>query len=93
MAGGPEDHFTDSCELYVLVEGDEWHMWRPLIPTPVTGPAGLRNSDAWNAHERSHTPKGPLDPVVISGHRVTVSGISIAEAWLPVTTSGRCSSC
>jgi hypothetical protein len=23
-AGGPEDHFTDSCELYVLVEGDEW---------------------------------------------------------------------
>ena len=24
MAGGPEDHFTDSRELYVLVEGDEW---------------------------------------------------------------------
>jgi hypothetical protein len=23
MAGGPEDHFTDSRELYVLVEGDE----------------------------------------------------------------------
>lgn len=22
MAGGPEDHFTDSRELYVLVEGD-----------------------------------------------------------------------
>jgi hypothetical protein len=21
MAGGPEDHFTDSRELYVLVEG------------------------------------------------------------------------
>jgi len=27
MAGGTEDHFTDSRELYVLVEGDEWaHM-------------------------------------------------------------------
>jgi hypothetical protein len=27
MAGGPEHHFTDSHELYVLVEGDEWaHM-------------------------------------------------------------------
>jgi hypothetical protein len=24
MVGGPEDHFTDSRELYVLVEGDEW---------------------------------------------------------------------
>ena len=24
MAGGPEDHFTDSRELYVLAEGDEW---------------------------------------------------------------------
>ena len=23
MAGGPEDHFTDSRELYVLVDGDE----------------------------------------------------------------------
>jgi hypothetical protein len=23
MAGGPEDHFTDSRELYVLVEDDE----------------------------------------------------------------------
>ena len=27
MAGGPENHFSDSHELYVLVEGDEWaHM-------------------------------------------------------------------
>ena len=24
MAGGREDHFIDSRELYVLVEGDEW---------------------------------------------------------------------
>ena len=24
MAGGPEDHFTGSRELYVPVEGDEW---------------------------------------------------------------------
>jgi hypothetical protein len=24
MAGGSEGHFTDSHELYVLVEGDEW---------------------------------------------------------------------
>jgi hypothetical protein len=44
MAGSFDDHFTDSRELYVLVEGDEWAHWRPLIPTPVTGPAGLRNS-------------------------------------------------
>jgi hypothetical protein len=29
----------------VLVEGDEWaRIWMPLIPTPVTGAAGLRNS-------------------------------------------------
>ena len=44
MAGGPEDHFTDSRELYVLVERDEWAHMRPLISTPFTGPAGLRNS-------------------------------------------------
>ena len=24
MAGGPEDHFTDSRERYVVVEGDAW---------------------------------------------------------------------
>jgi putative oligomerization/nucleic acid binding protein len=39
MAGGPEDHFTGSRELYGLVEGDEWARVEPLIPTPVTGPA------------------------------------------------------
>jgi hypothetical protein len=44
MAGGPEDHFTDSRELYVLVEGDEWAHVEPLIPTPVPGSADLRNS-------------------------------------------------
>jgi hypothetical protein len=44
MAGGPEDHFSDSRELYVLVEGDEWAHMEALITTPVTGPAGLRNS-------------------------------------------------
>ncbi len=40
MAEGSEDHFTDSRELYVLVEGDEWADVETLIPTPVTGPAG-----------------------------------------------------
>jgi hypothetical protein len=44
MAGGPEDHFTDSRELYVLVEGDEWAHVEALDPDAVTGPAGLRNS-------------------------------------------------
>ena len=43
MAGSPEDHFTDSRELYVLVEGDEWAHVGPMIPAPVTRPAGLRN--------------------------------------------------
>ena len=32
MAGGPEDHFTDSRELYVLVEGDEWAHVEALEP-------------------------------------------------------------
>ena len=32
MAGGPEDHFTDSRELYVLVEGDEWAHVEALDP-------------------------------------------------------------
>ncbi len=32
MAGGPEDHFTDSRELYVLVDGDEWAHVEALDP-------------------------------------------------------------
>jgi hypothetical protein len=44
MAGGPEDHFTDSRELYVLVEGDEWAHVEALDPDAGYGPAGLRNS-------------------------------------------------
>jgi hypothetical protein len=32
MSGGPEDHFTDSRELYVLVEGDEWAHVEGLDP-------------------------------------------------------------
>lgn len=32
MAGGPEDHFTDSRELYVLVEGGEWAHVEALDP-------------------------------------------------------------
>jgi hypothetical protein len=32
MAGGPEDHFIDSRELYVLVEGDEWARVEALDP-------------------------------------------------------------
>jgi hypothetical protein len=32
MAGGTEDHFTDSRELYVLVEGDEWAHVEALEP-------------------------------------------------------------
>jgi hypothetical protein len=35
MAGGPEDQFTDSRELYVLVEGDDWaHTGRCLGASP-----------------------------------------------------------
>jgi hypothetical protein len=30
--GRPEDHFTDSRELYVLVEGDEWAHMEALDP-------------------------------------------------------------
>jgi hypothetical protein len=43
MAGGPEDHFTDSRELYVLVEGDEWAHVEALDPDAGYW-AGLRNS-------------------------------------------------
>jgi hypothetical protein len=43
-ARGPEDHLSDSHELHALVEGDERAHMQALIPTPVTGPAGLRNS-------------------------------------------------
>jgi hypothetical protein len=32
MAEGPEDHFSDSHELYVLVEGDEWAHMEALDP-------------------------------------------------------------
>jgi hypothetical protein len=32
MAGAPEDHVTDSRELYVLVEGDEWAHMEALDP-------------------------------------------------------------
>jgi hypothetical protein len=32
MAGGPKDHFTDSREPYVLVEGDEWAHMEALDP-------------------------------------------------------------
>jgi hypothetical protein len=32
MGGGPEDHFTDSRVLYVLVEGDEWAHMEALDP-------------------------------------------------------------
>jgi hypothetical protein len=32
MAGGPEDHFTDSRERYGLVEGDEWAHVEALDP-------------------------------------------------------------
>ena len=36
MAGGPADHFTDSRELYVLVEGDEWAHVEALDRSPYT---------------------------------------------------------
>jgi len=45
MAGGPDDHFTDSREL-CWSKATNGRMWGPLIPTPVAGPAGLRNSSA-----------------------------------------------
>jgi hypothetical protein len=32
LAGGPADHFTDSRELYGLVEGDEWAHVEALDP-------------------------------------------------------------
>jgi hypothetical protein len=44
MAGGPEDHFTDSRELYVLVEGDEWAHVEALDPDAGYWARRLRNS-------------------------------------------------
>jgi hypothetical protein len=51
MAGGPEDHFTDSRELFVLVEDDESAHVEALDPAPVTGPARLRNSSTGGARK------------------------------------------
>jgi hypothetical protein len=53
MAGGPEDHFTDGRELYVLVEGDEWAHMEALIMTPVTGPAGCATRQLAGAERES----------------------------------------
>ncbi len=44
MAGGPEDHFTDSREPYVLVEGDEWAHVEALDPDAGYWARGSRNS-------------------------------------------------
>ena len=38
--GGPEDHFTASRELYVLVEGDEWAHVEALDPEASAQEAG-----------------------------------------------------
>lgn len=45
MAGGPEDHFTDSRELYVLVEGDEWAHVEALDPDAGYWGAGRESRD------------------------------------------------
>jgi hypothetical protein len=40
MAGGPEDHFTDSVSRMCWSKATNGRMWRPLIPTPVTAFSG-----------------------------------------------------
>jgi hypothetical protein len=43
MAGGPEDHFTDSRELYVLVEGAACMEYEPTRDRrPPGDPGGCR---------------------------------------------------
>jgi len=53
MAGGPEDHFTDSGELCVLVEDDEWAHAAALHADAGYRPAGLRNSSTGGAGRES----------------------------------------
>ena len=66
MAGGPEDHFTDSRELYVLVEGDEWAHVEALDPDAGYCATGLRNSSTGGAgresRDRAVVPSG-AEPV------------------------------
>ena len=49
MAGGPEDHFTDSRELYGLVEGDEWAHVEALDPDAGYWARGVEppGGDCW----------------------------------------------
>ena len=74
MAGGPEHHFTDSRELYGLLEGDDGRMWRSLIPTPVAGPAGLRNSQLAGAGRESRDRPVVLRRGAAQGNRATEGG-------------------
>ena len=52
MAGGPEDHFTDSRELYGLVEGDEWAHVEALDPDAGYRVLRLRNSSTGGREAR-----------------------------------------
>jgi hypothetical protein len=58
MAGGPEDHFTDNRELYVLVEGDEWAHVEALDPD--AGYWGRRLAQLVNRRARGE--KAALEP-------------------------------
>ena len=49
MAGGPEDHFSDSDELYVLVEGDEWAHMEALDPDVGYWPRRFAQLVNWRA--------------------------------------------
>ena len=44
MAEGSEDHFTDSRELYVLIEADEWAHSIAWLPVPQAEPNSDSNS-------------------------------------------------
>ena len=57
MAGGPEDHFTDSRELYVLVEGDEWAHSIAWLPIPQAEPQlGQQLPSPHGAPQSAHPP-------------------------------------
>jgi hypothetical protein len=53
MAGGPEDHFTDSREPYVLVEGHEWAHWRARAEKAVIEPSSLQRRNSSSSSRKS----------------------------------------
>jgi hypothetical protein len=58
MAGAPEDHFTDSSELYVLVEGDDWAHVDGLDARPASRTPTRTATPSRTGYLNRHTRRG-----------------------------------